>query len=244
MKFTIRVLVLLFLILVFLSGFLVFLNNGINGKLIEEQEDEGDEGMQTVENLDFTDSSGNTGEGAGCPDLLVKKGNALLLYNTKKIAAEGTNPIQFANLDEYISYLETNRKTGAKCPILFLQEETDVQGKDVFRMRPSPFDQAGGLPPVPLRATPAQPSKKAVKYTDATRENPPFNKDQYMGFDPTNMYVGKYTTLDEIHNSTAKQGACSDNQMDENWCGVSYTQSVVDSGKYRENEVYKVIYPK
>ena len=35
---------------------------------------------------------------------------------------------------------------GEVSPVLFLQEETNAQGEDVFRVRPSPFDLQGGLP--------------------------------------------------------------------------------------------------
>jgi hypothetical protein len=82
-----------------------------------------------------------------CPDLLIKKGKALLLYNTSKPMDE-TNPIPFNSLDEYIYYLEAQRKLGNTCPILYLQEESNAQGEDVYRIRPSPFDQQGGLPAI------------------------------------------------------------------------------------------------
>jgi len=82
-----------------------------------------------------------------CPDLLIRKGTVLLLYNTSK-PTDDTNPIPFQNLDEYIYYLEAQRKMGNKCPVLFLQQESNAQGEDVYRMRPSPFDMQGGLPAI------------------------------------------------------------------------------------------------
>ena len=78
----------------------------------------------------------------GCPDLLIRKGNTLLLYNTKY----GGDPLPFYNLDEYINYLEIQRRAGTVCPVLFLQYESTAQGTDVYRMRPSPFDLQGGTP--------------------------------------------------------------------------------------------------
>jgi len=81
----------------------------------------------------------------GCPNLLVQKGNALLLYNTNKPEDEN-NPISFFNLDEYINYLEIQKSKGNSCPVLYLQQENNAQGNDVYRMRPSPFDKQGGLP--------------------------------------------------------------------------------------------------
>jgi len=40
-----------------------------------------------------------------CPNLLIQKGNTLLLYNKNK-PEDKNNPIPFFNLDEYINYLE------------------------------------------------------------------------------------------------------------------------------------------
>ena len=54
----------------------------------------------------------------------------------------------------------------------------------------------------------------------------------------TGQYVGVYTNIDAIHDSTnAKK--ISDNPMDSKWAGITYTQQMVDSGKYVDNEVSK-----
>jgi hypothetical protein len=52
------------------------------------------------------------------------------------------------------------------------------------------------------------------------------------------MYEGRYTTLDEIHESTQKRPGGSLNPMDPNWAGVIETQKAVDSGVFEENNVY------
>ena len=78
-----------------------------------------------------------------CPDMLIQKGAVLALYNTKQPIVEGQNPIQFSSLDDYIQYLEIQRKSGINCPVLYLQQENNAQGQDVYRMRPSPFDLQG-----------------------------------------------------------------------------------------------------
>lgn len=175
-----------------------------------------------------------------CPDLLVKKGNSLYLQNQNKPLEEGVNPIVFANLDEYIKYLDTQRQKGNSCPILYLQQETDTQGKDVYRVRPNPFDPAGGLP---LTSAIMQPvDMTPVKAMDASRENPPYNQGNYAGFDPYGLYVGRMTDVDQVHDSTEKD-KISDNPMDSNWGGVLYTQQQVDSGKYEDNIVTRVSYP-
>jgi hypothetical protein len=60
----------------------------------------------------------------------------------------------------------------------------------------------------------------------------------YTGFDPHGLYVGKFTSVDEIHNSTNTPKG-SVNPADNNWLGVIETQKAVDSGAFVENEIYK-----
>jgi hypothetical protein len=216
-----RFLFIVFLVVVFISGFFVLLSqkNGIGS------------GKEGFDNTTTTNSTSTTQD--SCPDLLIQKGAVLLLYNTKQPLVDGTNPIPFFNLDEYIQYLENQRIKGMNCPVLYLQEETNTQGQDVYRMRPSPFDLQGGLPPmVNMTAT----KMPVVNVKDASRENTIYNKDQYAGFDPQGQYIGVYTNIDKIHDSTdAKR--ISDNPMDDNWAGTTYTQQMIDSGKYEDNNI-------
>lgn len=326
-----------------------------------------------------------------CPNLLVRKGNQLFMYNQNKPEEPGVNPVVFNTLDDYIYYVKVQRyKYGNNCPVLYLQEETDAQGNDVYRVRPGPFDTEGGtqvvqgmpngmvLPQLPVtypslpanamtppnymatnleniggysinpvssnnatmntltiqgqtvpsygllpvlptpeanvtgsmptsfpsnlqsnvvfdtgvvpviqNATPnggfytgsspmvslvstgpsafnqsSTPSMNTpvptpinanvnnapttiAQYTDASRENPPFNQNQYAGFDPTEQYTGKMTNLDVVHNSTMFQNpgnGLSDNPMDPNWGGVQFTRAQVNSGKYDDNIVTKPVY--
>ena len=179
-----------------------------------------------------TDLSGPTE--MNCPDMLIKSGNTLLLFNSKLPQSPGDNPLPFYNLDEYINYLEIQRKKGIHCPVLFVQEENNTQGQSVFRVRPDVFDTQGGLP---IQNPQENPAENPVKIADASRDNKPWNANQYSGFDPTGQYVGKYTTLDALHDSTYKGQNLSENPMDSNWGGVLYTKQAVDSGKYKENEV-------
>lgn len=176
-----------------------------------------------------------------CPTMLVKRGNILLLYNSNKPKG-ADNPMPFFNLDEYINYLEIEKGKGNNCPVLFLQEETTAQGENVYRMRPSPFDMQGGLPATPnISNKDMNDMKKAIEVLDATRDNLPYNKDQYAGFDPQGQHIGEYTTLDAIHDSTGSR-KISDNPMDSNWAGTTYTQQMVDSGKYVGNEITKPVF--
>ena len=70
---------------------------------------------------------------------------------------------------------------------------------------------------------------------DASRDDPPYNKKQYPGFDPDNQYIGIDVPLDKMYN-TGQYKPASDNAMDSNWGGAEYSQRVVDSGHYDENK--------
>lgn len=165
---------------------------------------------------------------ATCPDLLIGTDNEILLLNTSEPRSE-TNPIRFNNLDEYIKHAETQKQQGKNCPILYLQQENNAQGQDVYRMRPSPFSMDGGMPPIQV---------KPVAVLDATRDNPQFNQNMFAGFDSHGQDVGRYNELDAIHHSTRQQ-PLSDNPMDTNWGGVTYSQEAVLSGKYADRIVGK-----
>ena len=172
----------------------------------------------------------------GCPDLLIQRGSQLFLYYSKQPAADGKNPIIFKSLEEYGSYM----KGLPACPILFLQQENNAQGNDVYRVRPSPFNPFAGMPA--NSALLKQYDGNVIKHLDASRDNG-YNQGMYPGFDPLGLHVGRITEVDVVHESTEKAAVLSDNPMDSNWGGVLFTQGQVDSGKYEENEVTKPNYP-
>jgi len=220
---------LLFIIIVFLAGLYVyaFSNGGVIIQPIQK------ENMDTMEAVNV----------ASCPDLLIKKDCSLLLYNTKLPEVDGLNPIPFFSMDEYLNYLEIQKRKGIHCPVLFLQQESNTQGQDVYRIRPSPTDTNPGMQPItlapPQTATGGAPKPlQTVQYIDSSREDPPFNGGEYSGFDPYGLFIGKYTNIDAIHDSTKSQ-QISDNPMDDNWGGTEYTQSVVNSGKYNDYNIFK-----
>jgi hypothetical protein len=214
---TIQILFIIFIILSFLAGgyFYIFQDIGIDG--FES----------------FTpDQPSDKKEENTCPDLLLKSGSTLLLINTK-LPRSDTNPLPFYSLDEYIQYAEVQKKSGIHCPVLFLQEETNTQGHQVYRVRSDPHSYEGALPATPnIYNNPESP----YKYIDASRESNIYNRNLYAGFDPTNLYVGRYSELDKIHDST-NMGPLSENPMDSAWGGVVYTHNAVASGKYKDNEV-------
>jgi hypothetical protein len=176
---------------------------------------------------------------SNCPDLLIKSGNAILLYNSKLPESPGTNPIPFYNLDEYINYLDIQKRKGIHCPVLFLQEEVNTQGNSVFRIRPDIFQPQGGLATSQNIYNTVTPiiQRTPIQVIDANQDNPPWNTGGYNEFDPYGQSIGQYTVIDAIHDSTYKGKPLSENPMDDNWGGVLYTKDAVDSGKYKENEV-------
>ena len=253
MKFTTKYIGVLFIILVFLGIFLYYLNQLTQHQELEEVQE--GFGQQPEE-----------GFGKDCPNLLINRGDAIVLYNTNATHAKdqgttaGTHIVAvFKDLDEYANYVKQQRSAGKYCPVLYLRQETNTQGKDVYKMytpptsvphgnnpavsssHQPPFYVEGGLP-----AFPTEPVHQRVgQVMDASRENGQFNKGDYPGFDPYGLYVGKITNLDDVHVSTQYSNKmCSYNPADPNWCGVIDTQKAVDSGVFAENEVTRAIYPK
>ena len=186
-------------------------NDKINDKTNEGLEVQGDKNTTNI-----------------CGTALIKRGGKLLLFMDPNDKDE--MPIEFNTLDDYITYLDEQKSKGIECPVLFLQQENDAQGNDVYRVRPSPFNQAGGMTPV-----------NVVPIKDASRANYPYNSNQYPGIDTAGLQIGVYNELDEIHDSTAR-ARTSDNPMDTNWGGVEFTKSKVESGKYEDNIVNKPVY--
>ena len=81
-----------------------------------------------------------------CPDVLIQKGSAFFLYNSKRANVPGINPIRFESLEEYVEFTEWQRSQGILCPILYLQHAYDAQGEPVYKARPSPTNLQGGQP--------------------------------------------------------------------------------------------------
>lgn len=174
-----------------------------------------------------------------CPNVLIQKGSAFFLFNTKLAKIPGVNPLRFNSLDEYTEFTDWQRSQGIRCPILYVQESYDTQGNQVYKARPSPTDMQGGLPDLMPSDTDLMPTDKILppftKLIDATRNNPPFNSNTYPAYDEQNQYIGLETPLDKMFHENI--GKVSPNPMDSNWGGSQYTQSLIDKGYYADNEV-------
>ena len=204
-----------------------------------------------------------------CPDVLIQKGSALFLYNSKRGNVPGVNPIKFSNLEEYVEFTEWQRSQGILCPILYLQQAYNAQGESVYKARPSPTNLQGGLPDhvitlanlmpppkmVPIKGIlaedinihprPTNPNPFAIgeqglhgAATGAQHNESVYNNttSTYLGFDAHNQDMACDTPLDKMFNETK---GVSPNPMDDNWGGVEYTENLVKSGYYKDNEVSK-----
>jgi hypothetical protein len=169
---------------------------------------------------------------AECPNVLIQKGSQFFLYNTNVAEVPGVNPVQFQNLEDYTEFIDWQRSQGIRCPVLYLQQSYDTQGESVYRVRPSPYDLQGGLPP----SNPHLQYPNPTKLIDATRDDYPYNTNSLPGFDASSQYEGATTPLD-LMNQEEEGLLFSPNPMNANWGGPQYTQKLVDTGYYDNNNV-------
>lgn len=165
-----------------------------------------------------------------CPTILIQKDSKFYLYNPKVAKVPGVNPVEFDNLEEYVEFLDWQRSQNIRCPVLYLQHSYDTQGNSSYRVRPSVTDLQGGLPQV----SPTYPNPTLL--VDATRNDPPYNKNSVPAYDQSSYYVGTTTPLDNM-NHEQENLLFSPDAMDPNWGGIKYTQSLIDKGYYADNEV-------
>jgi hypothetical protein len=197
-----------------------------------------------------------------CPDVLIQKGAAFFLYNSKRANVPGINPIRFDSLEEYVEFTDWQRSQGILCPVLYLQHAYNAQGEPVYKARPSPMNLQGGQPD--FIVTPASLPTDVQSSMLGTQSNmmpPParvpiqglYSPDALhnvsgaqpqnsmpMYFDAKNQSIGLDTPLDKMFNQTS---GVSPNPMDDNWGGIEYTENLVKSGYYKDNEVSKSTLP-
>jgi hypothetical protein len=186
-----------------------------------------------------------------CPDVLIQKGSAFFLYNSKRANVPGVNPIRFENLEEYTEFTDWQRSQGIICPILYLQHAYNAQGDAVYKARPSPTNMQGGLPDYYVQ--PESIRNESIRNESIRNEsirnesirnesiykNVPVNPtdfglplDNYPGFDAHNQ---SDCPIDKMYTNQV-----SPNPMDSNWGGIEYTEKLIESGYYSGSEVSKV----
>ena len=176
-----------------------------------------------------------------CPNMLVKKGKELHLINTKKAMIPGVNPIKFESLEDYAEYIDWSKKVGIKCPILYYEQTFNTQGERGYRLLDDPLNPSPGLPSI----IPYQRQASNQLLTDSNRDDPPYNQNNYAGFDPENQYIGVKTPLDTIN---LQQNSGSLSAMDSNWVGGKGTQKAIKAGRFdgrirTPNDKFDYTYP-
>ena len=155
----IKSIVISIVLITFISGFVVILND--NAKIVSKPPEE-----HVKTRLMY-------------PDLLVRNGNKLSLLNNTEPSK--SKLIVFENLDDYKVY---RKSVGEKKPIIYLREENDVQGKDIYKIYPSPFKCEIGVQSIPL--------KKRKNKKEKENETCIFNDTGYMSYDNTEVKEGKF----------------------------------------------------
>jgi hypothetical protein len=200
--------------------------------------------------------------------MLVKRGDIMMLYHSED---KSIPPISFYSMEDYVQYLENQKKqprltTSAAdeeeeepCPILFLQQESNAQGEDVYRIRPTLDTTMNGLPQTVMN-TPPHPEAST---TQGSESPPPYiyprwndtdasggssglaalGPDGYGAYDPHGQYIGRYTEMDSIHDM-GKTMSLSANPMDPNWGGIEYTKAQIAAGVYDGNAVFRPVFMK
>jgi hypothetical protein len=171
-----------------------------------------------------------------CPNMLIEKDGKYHLYNSKKKIVSGVNPITFDNLEDYTKYIEWQNNKNISCPILYLQYSTDTQNNELIQVKPSIFENDGGLP-VKIKDLLKQDTDADNKILDATKDNNEvFNTNMFNGFDSQNQDIGLDTPLDKIFH---QPGNKSVNPMDPHWGGKNYTLDAINKGDFEDRYVYR-----
>jgi hypothetical protein len=211
--------IILFILMAFLAGFYFYVKRQTG-----TEDDDTFEGFASAQ--------------TNCPNMLVQTGSKFKLFNSNNPKVK---PIEFDNLEDYTTFLEWQHKNGVTCPVLYLQQTSDVQGDDVFKVRPSVTEPQGGLLSHPVPAGQKYVSElldtpNNTKLVDASHDDPPYNRHGYPAFDQSSYYVGS-TTPDMAINNTPVGSNKSGSAMETNWDSPAFTQKMIDQGAYKGSEV-------
>jgi len=160
-----------------------------------------------------------------CPNILIKKGKSVYLYNSNEAKVPGVNPLQFDTLNDYTEFVEWQRSQNIKCPILYLEQTFDTQNNQVYSVKDNPFQQ----PDVTIANLSFNENNKNIApLTDANLSNGTYNIGSYPAFDPLNQSIGEKPPLDNMYRDATGKSA---NAMSKDWGGNAFTQAALDSGK-------------
>ena len=192
-----------------------------------------------INSYKYYETMENAGSNRRCPNMLIEKDGAYYLYNSNLAVVPGVNPIQFKNLEDYSEFIEWQNSQNINCPVLYLQYSTDTQNNELIQVKPSIFENQGGLPSIE-RDPLTKDSEKYIeenKILDATLDNSKeFNKNSYQGIDVQNQDIGLDNPIDKMFYSTESKSV---NPMDPNWGGKQYTEKAVENCEFKDRYVYK-----
>lgn len=190
----------------------------------------------------------------GCPNLLVQNGSKFLLYNKNQPEVEGENPLEFGNLEQYVTYINKQRMLGKHCPVLYIQRTMGAQGDDVYKVRATPEDPQGGTPPpqstnLPASANFPQTPYDQKMYMDNLAQSLANNLSVSQAKNVDKLELTKSvlaetpngcpTNIDNIKPLEVK-GRTAD-PMTDNWGGPKFSQELIDQGYYVGNEVMMAV---
>jgi hypothetical protein len=164
--------------------------------------------------------------GRKCPNLLVKKDGKYLLVNSNMPVVVGVNPIEFGTLDEYATFVKYQKENGLRCPVLYYEEAYDAQSNRGYRQYSDPLDKKGGVASYREEVGYREPDEMLM---DANRDNPPYNQNNYAGYDADDQEIGVVTPLDNVRSPYNP----SPNPMARNWGGHEFTDKMVKMGVFK-----------
>jgi hypothetical protein len=174
MKLSIQNIILLILVFIFIAGFIVLLNNG----------------LQTHSHLIPNK----------CPKLLVRNGIRLSLLDSVKNEISSFNSLE--EYKKYLEVQKKNG-IHCPVMYIQEENNTQGDSIYKMYSNPFELDP-GFLTMYLSNSMENMETTKTINVLDADRQNTPYNANQYPGFDPNGQNVGQYTNIDVVHDSTKK----------------------------------------
>ena len=112
-----------------------------------------------------------------CPTTLIKDGHFIYMYDPSMAKVPGVNPIQFKNLEEYKDYIEWQRNSNLRCPVLHLEKVYTAHGSEMYEIRQNFLEQGEcGLQPQRITKLPLpfDPENQTQGIPDPEALNPDF----------------------------------------------------------------------
>ncbi len=119
---------------------------------------------------------------------MIKDGENIYLYDTKKANVPGVNPIMLRSLKDYQEYLNWQRANKLSCPILHLEKVMTTQGTEMYEIRPNFLEDIDGG----ISYDMAPERKKII-------DEVLFNTNQFPGYDPMDQTQGAVDAMTTLH---------------------------------------------